>query len=146
MTMNWWSRKPPDLTKPGKNSCSSLFNSSFFCQLCNIRRTDSWDVTRALTADHGVSVPILTASLACMYSLLMIPSAAPLPEPASVNDGSSVKWLVNSVLVLVCDALCGTFNFSAGFILYFAELESLGLFFPIMYRDNSIINAITCVW
>lgn len=103
-------------------------------------------MTRALTADHGVSVPVLTASLACMYLLLMIPSAAPFPEPASVNDGSSDKWLVNSVLVLVCDALCGTFHSSAAVSFYILQnLMRLGLFSPMMYRSNMIIHAITCV-
>lgn len=82
------------------------------------------------TGSDGVSVPDLTASLACMYLLLMILSTASLPKPASVNDGTSDKWLVNSVLVLVCDALYGTFHSSAGFILYFAELDEIKFVFP----------------
>lgn len=70
----------------------------------------------------------------CFFGLYVFavddPTAAPLPKLASVSDGSSDKWLVNSVLVLVCDALCGTFHSSAGFILYFAELDEIMFVFP----------------
>lgn len=119
--MNWWSHKPPENLE--RTHVTHFSTALFFASYATHREQipGTW---------HSVSVPVLTASLACRCLLLMIPSAAPLPEPASVSDGSSHKWLVNSVLVLVCDALCGTFHSSAGFILYFAELDEIRFVFP----------------